>query len=101
MIDKITTAILNSRKIRLLLVDGRETIVHPHIVIQRKHGERILKAMGDDGDCLDVPLRNIRGITILSSNFAVDTQCLHFDFAEYELVFPKREDWIHFTAGFA
>ncbi len=101
MIDKLTTAILESRKVRLLLVDGREKVVHPHIVIRNREGSKILKAMLDDGNCSDIAFQDIRAVTILSQSFAIDSQCLSFDYEEYELVFPKKEDWFHFKADFA
>ena len=96
LIQKITPAILDSRKIKVSMDDGHKLIVNPHIVVRKKEGSVILKSMLDNGDCLDIPLQKIRGVSILSDNFAVDTSCLTFDFEEYELVFPKKEDWFQF-----
>ncbi|HTF30389.1 MAG TPA: hypothetical protein VK625_16165 [Flavitalea sp.] len=93
LIQQITPAIINSRKIEVQLTDGHKLVVHPHIVIRKKEGDEILKAMLDNGDCLDIPLENITGISIMHEGFAIDTSCLHFDYNEYELVFPKKEDW--------
>jgi len=98
MIRKITPAILDSRKIRVSMDDGHKMIVHPHIVVRKKEGSEILKSMLDNGDCMDIPLQRITSISILSENFAVDSSCLNFDYEEYELVFPKREDWFQFRA---
>jgi len=98
MIQKITPAILDSRKIRVSMVDGHKFVVHPHIVIRKKEGREILKSMLDNGGCLDIPLQNIKDIAILPDNFAVDSACLHYDYNEYELVFPKRDDWFRFNA---
>src|SRR5687767_4882429 len=98
LIQKITAAILDSRKIRVSMENGHKLIVHPHIVVRKKEGNEILKSMLDNGDCMDIPLTSITGISILPDNFAVDSSCLTFDYEEYELVFPKREDWFHFKA---
>ena len=94
LIQKITPAILDSRKIRLSLEDGKNIVVNPHIVVRKKQGNEILKTMLDNGDCMDIPLQKIQTISILSEGFAIDTSCLNFDYDEYELVFPKREDWL-------
>lgn len=93
LIQEITPAILDSRKIQVSLEDGNNLVVNPHIVVRRKQGNEILKSMLDNGDCLDIPLQTIKGISILSEGFAIDTSCLNFDCDEYELVFPRREDW--------
>lgn len=98
LIQKITPAILGSNKIRVSLQDGHNMIVHPHIVVRKKEGFEILKSMLDNGDCLDIPLQNISGVSILPDNFAIDSSCLTFDYEEYELVFPRREDWFQFKA---
>ena len=84
---------MDSRKIRVQTADGLKLVVHPHIVIRKKQGDEILKSMLETGDCLDIPLNQITGISILKEGFAVDSACLNFDFEEYELVFPKQEDW--------
>ena len=94
MIEKITPAILSSRKIKVSMDDGHKLVVNPHIVIRKKAGTIILKSMLDNGDCLDIPLKRIKGVSILSDGFAVDTACLSFDYDEYELVFPRKEDWL-------
>lgn len=93
LIQKITPAILDSRKIEVSLEDGHNLVVNPHIVVRQKQGYEILKSMLDNGDCLDIPLQKIKGISILPDGFAIDTSCLNFDYNEYELVFPRREDW--------
>lgn len=93
LIQKITPAIMDSRKIMVRMEDGHNLVVHPHIVVRKKEGDEILKTMLDTGDCLDIPLNDIVGVSILSEGFAVDTSCLSFDYDEYELVFPKKEDW--------
>ena len=98
LIQKITPAILSSRKIRLSMDNGRKLIVRPHIVVRKKEGNEILKSMLDNGDCLDIPIQTIKGIAVLAENFAVDSSCLNFDYDEYELVFPKKEDWFRFSA---
>ena len=98
LIQKITPAILDSRKIRVSTHDGHNMVVRPHIVIRKKQGNEILKSMLDNGDCMDIPLQKIKGISILAENFAIDSTCLNFDFEEYELVFPRREDWVRFKA---
>jgi|SRR5690349_20978343 len=97
LIQKITPAILGSRKIRVSMDNGRKLIVHPHIVVRKKEGSEILKSMLDNGDCLDIPLQTIREISILPDNFAIDSTCLNFDYEEYELVFPRKEDWFQFS----
>lgn len=99
LIQKITPAILDSQKIKVLLSDGTDLVVHPHIVVRRKHGEEILKSMLDNGDCMDIPVHKIKGIDILKENFAIDSNCLHFDYDEYELVFPRTGDWFEPRAG--
>jgi len=96
LINTITPAILDSRKIRVSMENGHNLVVHPHIVVRKKQGNEILKTMLDNGDCLDIPLKEIRGVLILPENFAVDSSCLTFDYDEYELVFPRREDWLQF-----
>lgn len=96
LIQKITPAILDSRKIEVSLEDGHNLVVNPHIVVRQKQGNEILKSMLDNGDCLDIPLHRIKGISILPDGFAIDTSCLNFDYNEYELVFPRKEDWFHF-----
>lgn len=93
LIQKITPAILDSRKIEVSLEDGKNVVVNPHIVVRKKEGIEILKSMLDNGDCYDIPLQTIRGVSILPEGFAIDTSCLNFDYDEYELVFPRREDW--------
>lgn len=98
MIQKITPAILDSRKMAVSMSDGHKFVVRPHIVIRKKQGREILKSMLDNGDCLDIPLQKIKDVLILTENFAVDSACLSFDYDEYELVFPKREDWFRFKA---
>lgn len=97
LIQKITPAILDSRKVKLDMEDGHQVVVHPHIVVRRKEGREILKSMLENGDCLDIPLHNIAGVNILSEGFAIDSTCLNFDYNEYELVFPKKEDWFKFN----
>jgi len=94
LIHKITPAIIDSRKIKVRMDDGHKVIVHPHIVVRKKEGNEILKSMLENGDCLDIPLQRIKGISILPESFAVDSACLSFDYNEYELVFPKKEDWL-------
>jgi hypothetical protein len=96
VIQKITPAILDSRKIRVSMDDGHKLIVHPHIVVRKKQGFEILKSMLDNGDCMDIPLQNIVNVNVLSESFAISSSCLNFDYNEYELVFPKREDWFKF-----
>jgi hypothetical protein len=96
LIQKITPAILDSRKIQVCLDDGKNIVVNPHIVVRKKQGNEILKTMLDNGDCMDIPLQKIQTISILAEGFAIDTSCLTFDYDEYELVFPKREDWLQF-----
>jgi hypothetical protein len=93
LMQQITPAIIDSRKIKLELANGRKLVVHPHIVIRKKEGDEILKSMLDNGDCMDIPLQKITGIAIMHEGFAIDTSCLNFDYNEYELVFPKKEDW--------
>ena len=92
LIKKITPAIMNSRKMHVRLEDGHLLLVHPHIVVRKKKGEEILKTMVDEGDCLDIPLRKISGVSILPESFAINLSCLNFEYHEYELVFPKKED---------
>lgn len=92
VIQKLTPAILDSRKIRISTDDGLDFVVHPHIVVRKKKGIEILKSMLDNGDCMDIPLKNIRGLSVLPESFALDNACLTFDYEEYELVFPRRED---------
>jgi hypothetical protein len=93
VIQKITPAIIGSRKIKVRLVNGHKIVVNPHIVIRKKEGDEILKSMLQNGGCLDIPLRQIAGILILPESFAIDSSCLNYDYQEYELVFPKKEDW--------
>lgn len=93
LIQKITPAIIDSRKIKIRLDDGHKLVVNPHIVIRKKDGHEILKSMLESGDCMDIPLNKITSISILPEGFAVDSTCLSFDYEEYELVFPKKEDW--------
>jgi hypothetical protein len=93
VIQKITPAIIESRKIKVQLVNGHKIIVSPHIVIRKKEGDEILKSMLQNGGCLDIPLQQIAGISILPESFAIDSSCLNYDYQEYELVFPKKEDW--------
>ena len=98
LIQKITPAILHSRKIEVSLKDGHNLVVNPHIVVRRKQGNEILKSKLDNGDCLDIPLQKIKGISILAESFAIDSSCLNFDYDEYELVFPRKEDWFQLGA---
>jgi hypothetical protein len=49
--------------------------------------------MLDNGDCMDIPVKKITGVYVLPESFAIDANCLNFDYNEYELVFPKRGDW--------
>lgn len=98
LIQEITPAILGSNKIRVSMDDGHNMVVHPHIVVRKKEGFEILKSMLDNGDCLDIPLQKIRGVAILPDNFAIDSTCLTFDYDEYELVFPRKDDWFQFKA---
>jgi hypothetical protein len=93
LIQKITPAIIDSRKIKIQMDNGNNLVVHPHIVVRKKQGAEILKSMLDSGDCLDIPLQKITSISILPEGFAIDTTCLNFDYDEYELVFPKKGDW--------
>src|SRR5687768_18538542 len=97
LIQKISPAIIDSRKIKVQMDDGHKLIVHPHIVIRKKEGDVILKTMLDSGDCLDIPLGKITSISILPEGFAIDSTCLNFDYEEYELVFPKKDDWFEKT----
>ena len=83
---------MNSRKMAVRFADGRMLLVHPHIVVRKKKGEEILKTMVDEGDCLDIPLRKISRVSVLPEGFAINTRCLTFDYDEFELVFPKKED---------
>jgi hypothetical protein len=92
LIQKITPAIMKSRKIKVRTEDGNKYIVHPHIVIRKKLGNEILKSVLESGDCIDIPLEKITGISILPESFAIDSACLRYDYGEYELVFPRRED---------
>ena len=93
LIQKLTPAIIDSRKIKIKMNDGHRFVAHPHIVIRKKEGDPILKTMLDSGDCMDIPLDNINSISILPESFAIDTTCLNFDYDEYELVFPRKSDW--------
>jgi hypothetical protein len=79
--------------------DGNKLVVHPHIVIRKKEGDAILKTMLDNGDCLDIPLGKIASISILPESFAIESNCLNFDYEEYELVFPKKDDWFETKKG--
>lgn len=88
---------MDSRKIRIKIKNGQMFVVHPHIVIRKKEGSEILKSVLESGDCLDIPLHDIAGISILPESFAINAACLSFDYDEYELVFPKKADW--FEAG--
>lgn len=92
LIKKISPAIMDSHKIRIRLEDGDMLLVHPHIVVRRKKGEEILKTMLENGDCLDIPLSKISGVSVTPESFAINVHCLHFNHHEYELVFPTRED---------
>jgi hypothetical protein len=92
LIEKITPAIMNSRKLHVRLQDGHLLLVHPHIVVRKKKGEEILKTMLDNGDCLDIPLNKISRISVMPDFFAINARCLDFNHHECELVFPKRED---------
>lgn len=96
LMKKISPAILQSRKMRVSMGDGCKVIVKPHIVVRKKEGNEILKTMLDNGDCLDIPLQQITGVAVLKEGFAVDSSCLSFDYDEYELVFPRKEDWFQF-----
>lgn len=98
LIQKITPAILDSHKIKVKLEDGKDIIVNPHIVVRRKHGEEILKSTLDNGDCLDIPVRTIKRFSILPEGFAIDSNCLSFDYEEYELVFPTKGDWFQLNS---
>ena len=93
VIQKITPAIIDSRKIKIRMDDGHKLVVHPHIVVRKKEGDQILKSMLESGDCMDIPLDKIQSISIMAESFAIDSSCLSFDYEEYELVFPKKEDW--------
>lgn len=93
IIQKITPAIIASRKIAVELSDGKKMVVHPHIVVRKKQGDEILKSMLDTGDCMDIPLQTIQTISILRENFAIDATCMNFDYQEYDLVFPRKADW--------
>lgn len=94
IIKKITPAIISFRKIKVQLSDGKNLVVHPHIVVKKKQGgDEILKTMLESGECMDIPLKKIRAISLLPENFAIDSTCLNFDYQEYEIVFPKKADW--------
>jgi len=93
LIHKITPAIIESRKIKVRMDNGSRLVVHPHIVIRKKEGNEILKSVLENGDCMDIPLDKITGISILPDGFAIDSACLSFDYDQYELVFPRKEDW--------
>ena len=93
LIDKITSAIINSHKISVGLNNGRNIVVNPHIVIRKKQGDEILKSVLDNGDCMDIPVNKITQVSHLPDTFALDAGCLNYDYNEYELVFPKKEDW--------
>ena len=94
LMKKISPAILQSRKMRVSMEDGHKVIVNPHIVVRKREGNEILKTMLDNGDCLDIPLQKITRVAVLDEGFAVDSSCLTFDYEEYELVFPRKEDWL-------
>ena len=94
LIQKITPAILDSHKLKIQLADGKRVVVNPHIVVRKKHGEEILKSMLDNGDCMDIPIQMIRTVSVLRESFAIDTNCLRFDYDEYELVFPRQGDFV-------
>ena len=98
LMKKISPAILQSRKMRVSMDNGHKVVVNPHIVVRKKEGNEILKTMLDNGDCLDIPLQQITGVAVLKEGFAVDSSCLLFDYEEYELVFPRREDWFQLRA---
>ena len=93
LIEKITSAIIDSHKISVQLNNGRALVVNPHIVIRKKQGDEILKSVLDNGDCMDIPVNKIIQVSHLPDTFALDAGCLNYDYDEYELVFPKKEDW--------
>ncbi len=93
ILQEITPAIIAFRKIKVQLSDGKNLVVNPHIVLKKKQGDEILKVMLESGDCMDIPLKKILAISLLSENFAIDSTCLNFDYQEYEIVFPKKADW--------
>src|SRR3989337_1959503 len=99
LIQKLSPAIIDSRKVKIKMDDGHKLVVHPHIVIRKKEGDAILKTMLDTGDCMDIPLGKIARISILPERFAIESACLTFDYEEYELVFPQSDDWFEVKSG--
>lgn len=75
-------------------MDGKVKTVHPHLILKRlQGGTEILKTKLENEHCMNIPLQNISQATILKENFAIDSKCLVYDFQEFEILYPKMEDW--------
>lgn len=93
--DNIKDAICSSNKLRINLSDGKILTVHPYFILRPSHRSSRSLLRGyieeDEGHC-DIDLKDIISSTVLPQHYAVDHACLNFNFREYDIIFPTKDD---------
>jgi hypothetical protein len=93
--DNIKDAICASNKLRVNLSDGKILTVHPYFILKPSNSTSPGLLRGyieeDKGHC-NIDLTDIMSSTVLPQHYAVDHSCLNFDFREYDIIFPTKED---------
>jgi len=94
--NTIENAICNSRKLKITLDDGKVLTIHPYFILEKatNSSKRILRGFieGEKLTSCDVPVDKIKDTDIMQEHYAIDQSCLYFNFSEYEIIFPKKED---------
>ncbi len=93
--NTIEDAICSSQKLRIRLTNGKVLTVHPYFILKCSNSRslEILRGYIEEskGHC-DIHLKDISSSTILPQHYAVDHSCLNFNFREYEILFPRKDD---------
>ena len=94
--NTIKNAICNSWKLKITLNDGNVITIHPYFILEKatNSSQKILRGYieGEKLVSCDVPVDKIKDKEILQEHYAIDRSCLYFNFNEYEIIFPKKED---------
>lgn len=97
--NEIENAIRTSHKLSVTLRDGKTITVHPYFILKNStnNGRRVLRGFveGQNEISCDVVLADIKSAIVLPQQYAIDHSCLHFNFRDYEIVFPKKNDLIN------
>jgi hypothetical protein len=92
--DNIKTAIRNSNKIQVLLNNGKTLTIHPYFILQSSFSQKkFVHGMIEKENLCDVNMEDIKSVSILQQTYSVDYSCLKFNFRDYEVVFPKENDF--------